>query len=186
MVTLMQLWLPIVASAVFVFIASSLLNMLLQFWHRPDYHGFSNEDEVRAALRKGMGEPGMYNVPFCTPESMKSPDMQQKFKEGPLAMVAIKRGAAVNMGPMLLQWFLFCLLISLLCALLAAHTLSATMPRMHVFYVTGLAALLGHAMGPIPNAIWWAHDWRSSIKHVIDGVIYALIVGATFMWLWPA
>ena len=125
MVLLAQLWLPIVASAVFVFIASSLINMLLQFWHRPDYHGFSNEDEVREALRKGMSEPGMYNVPFCTPDGMKSPETQQKFKDGPLAMIALKRGAPMNMGPMLLQWFVFCLLVSFLCAFLAAGSTAA-------------------------------------------------------------
>ncbi|HEX3895281.1 MAG TPA: hypothetical protein VHW73_03640 [Rudaea sp.] len=186
MVTLMQLWLPIVLSAVFVFIASSLLNMLLQFWHRPDYHGFTNEEEVRAALRKGMTEPGMYNVPFCTMEGMKTPEVKQKFAEGPLAMIALKAGAPMSMGAPLTQWFLFCLVISFLCALLAAHTLAAGTPSAHVFHVMALAALLGHAAGPIPNAIWWSHTWRSSLKHVIDGVIYALIVGATFMWLWPA
>ncbi len=53
MVSLAQLWLPILISTVLVFFASALINMVLKFWHTPDYSGFSNEDEVRAAIRKG-------------------------------------------------------------------------------------------------------------------------------------
>jgi hypothetical protein len=125
-------------------------------------------------------------VPFCTMEGMKTPEVQQKFVEGPLAMVALKPGAPMSMGAPLTQWFLFCLVISFLCALLAAHTVAAGASPARVFHVLALAGLLGHAAGPIPNAIWWSHTWRSSFKHVIDGLIYALIIGATFMWLWPA
>jgi hypothetical protein len=184
MVSLTQLWLPILLSAVFVFIASSIINMVLSFWHRADYHGFSNEDEVRAALRKGMTEGGMYNVPFCVPEKMNDPEMLKKMEEGPLAMVALKPGAKFNLGVPLLQWFVFCLLVSLVAAMLAL-VLPVGAPSSHVFHTLGLAGLLGHAMGPIPNGIWWAHSWRSVFKYVVDGVVYAVIIGATFMWLWP-
>jgi hypothetical protein len=48
-----------------------------------------------------------------------------------------------------------------------------------------LAGLLGHALGAVPNAIWWNHSWRSVFKYVVDGIVYGLIIGATFMWLWP-
>lgn len=181
-----HLWLPIVLSAVFVFIASSLINMLLKFWHVPDYHGFSNEDEVRAALRKGMGEPGMYNVPFCTPERMKDPAMKQKLIEGPLAMVALKPGAPMNIGKSLGQWFVFCLGVSFVCACLGSAVLARGASSHLVFHTFALAGLLGHASGAFPDAIWWGHQWRSSFKYLIDGVVYALIIGGTFALLWPA
>ncbi|MEP6482990.1 MAG: hypothetical protein ABJB01_00985 [Rudaea sp.] len=181
----MQLWLPILLSAVFVFIASSILNMVLSFWHRPDYRGFGNEDEVLAALRKGMTGPGMYMAPYCTPEHMKDPDIQQKFATGPLVNAAIKAGGTMSIGKSLLQWFVFCLGVSLLCALITVHSLPVGAPFSQVFCVIGIAALLGHAAGPFPNAIWWSHPWVTSFKHVIDGVLYALIVAATFAWLWP-
>jgi hypothetical protein len=184
MVSLMQLWLPILLSAVFVFIASSLLNMLLSFWHRSDYHGFSNEDEVRAAMRKGMNGGGMYNVPFCLPDKMNDPEMLKKMEEGPLAMVSLKPGAKFNLGVPLLQWFLLCLLISLIAAMLSM-VLPVGAPPSHVFHTLALAGLLGHSMGPITSGIWWAHPWRSVFKYIVDGIIYALIIGATFMWLWP-
>ena len=59
MVSLMQLWLPILLSAVAVFIVSSIVHMVLK-WHASDYHGFSNEDEILAAIRKGNPSPGIY------------------------------------------------------------------------------------------------------------------------------
>jgi hypothetical protein len=186
MVSLVQLWLPILLSTVFVFFASSILNMVLKFWHTPDYHGFSNEDEVGAAIRKGNPGPGMYMLPYCTPEAMKEPGTQEKFKTGPVGMVALRQPGAMNMGASLGQWFAFCLLVSLFCALLVMHVLTPDMRFARVFHVVGIAALMGYAFGPLPNAIWWGHPWSVTIKHVIDGLIYAVITGATFAWLWPA
>ncbi|MEO6690340.1 MAG: hypothetical protein ABIS07_12380 [Dokdonella sp.] len=186
MLSLAQLWLPIVLSAVFVFFASSLFNMLLKFWHAPDYRAFSNEDEVRAAIRKGTTGPGMYHLPFCVPEKMKDPQMQEKFRQGPNAHIFVRPNGMMNMGAYLGQWFGFCAVVSVFCALLSVHALPAGAPFAHVFHLIGLAALLGYAFGSIPNAIWWGHPWGSTIKYVIDGVIYALITAATFAWLWPA
>jgi hypothetical protein len=80
----------------------------------------------------------------------------------------------------------FCLLVSFVAACLAASALAAGTPHAQVFHMTGVAALLGHAFYPLPMGIWWAYPWKRSVKYVVDGVIYALIVGATFAWLWPA
>jgi hypothetical protein len=186
MVSLVQLWLPILLSAVFVFFASSILNMVLKFWHTPDYHGFSNEDEVGAAIRKGNPAPGMYALPYCTPDAMKKPEMQEKFKTGPLGMVALRQAGSMNMGASLGQWFVFCLLVSILCALLAAHTIDAGAVQTHVFKVLLLVAFMGYTVGSLPNAIWWGHPWVVTIKHAVDGLIYALITAATFACFWPA
>jgi hypothetical protein len=186
MISLAQLWLPILLSAIFVFFASSILNMLLKFWHAPDYHGFSNEDEVRAAIRKSNAGAGMYMLPMCTPEAMKQPETQEKFKQGPVGTVALRLPGSMNMGASLGQWFVFCLLVSFFCALLVTHAVPHAAPFERVFHMAGIAALMGFAFGPLPNAIWWGHPWSVTLKHVIDGVIYALITGATFAWLWPA
>ena len=182
---LAQLWLPILLSGVFVFIASSILHMVLRFWHAPDCKGFANEDEVGAAMRKGNASAGLYMMPYCTPEAMKDPATAEKFKTGPVAVIYLRKPGPMNMGAFLGQWFVFCLLVSFFCALLAVHALPAGAPHEHVFHLIGLAALLGYAFGVIPDAIWWGHPWRSAIKHIIDGVIYAVITGVTFAWLWP-
>ena len=59
MVSLGALWLPILLSAVFVFIVSAIIHMVLKY-HNSDYRRLPNEDEVRTALRKGNPAPGMY------------------------------------------------------------------------------------------------------------------------------
>ncbi len=184
--SLAQLWLPILAAAVAVFFASSVFNMVLRAWHGPDYRGLADEDAVRAALRRGVAGPGLYQLPYCTPERLKDPAMQEKFREGPNALVLVRATGAMNLGAYLAQWFGFCLLVALCVGYLGAHTLAAGAPFAQVLRVTGTAALLGFALGNVPNAIWWAHPWSSVLKYVIDGAIYAVLTGAVFAWLWPA
>jgi hypothetical protein len=184
--TLASLWLPIVLSAVFVFIASALINMLLKFWHAPDYRRFSNEDEVRAAIRNGSpAVPGQYALPHCTPEAMKDPAMQEKLAQGPVGMVYLRRPGPMNMGASLFQWLVFCLLVSLFCALIAI-VLPPDTDRHAIFHTVALAALMGHAFGCLTDGIWRVFPWTAACKYIVDGILYALITGLTFMWLWPA
>ena len=57
MVPLADLWLPIVLSAVFVFVASSVIHMALQI-HKKDFQKLPNEDQVLAAMRGAGLKPG--------------------------------------------------------------------------------------------------------------------------------
>ena len=50
MVPLASLWMPIVLSAVIVFVASSIIHMLLPY-HRSDYHQLPHEDKFMSTLR---------------------------------------------------------------------------------------------------------------------------------------
>ena len=60
MTGLFTLWLPILLSAVIVFIASSIIHMLLP-WHRSDYPKVPNEDKVRdAGFDPARLPPGQY------------------------------------------------------------------------------------------------------------------------------
>ena len=56
MVPLGSLLLPVVLSAVFVFLASFLVHMVLRY-HSSDYTQLPNEDAVRAAIRAGNPAP---------------------------------------------------------------------------------------------------------------------------------
>jgi len=182
---LMQLWLPIVLSAVFVFIASSVIHMALK-WHNSDYHGFADEDEVRAAVSKGKPAPGIYMIPFCKDmKDMGSPEMQKKFQDGPIAKIVLRAGCTPSMGKPLAQWFVFCLLVSFFCAYVAAHTLGVGAPFLHVFRVVGTVAFMAYAFGCIPQGIWWGQPWPAVIKDLLDGLIYGLVTAAAFAWLWP-
>ena len=110
--TLLSLWLPILLSAVVVFVISSLVHMVIK-WHAPDYHGFSNEDAVRDALRAGNPAPGGYVVPFCKDmKDMASEAMMKKYQEGPVGHITLGSSGAPNMGKHLGLWFLWSLVVA--------------------------------------------------------------------------
>lgn len=64
MVPLTALWLPILLSAVIVFVASSIMHMLLPY-HQGDYQKLPDEDKLRAARR--WSEAGPLYFPFWHP-----------------------------------------------------------------------------------------------------------------------
>lgn len=185
MVSLVQLWLPILLGAVGVFVASSILHMLLQAWHASDYHGFSNEDEVAAAMRKGSPAPGMYMIPYCKMEDFKKPETLEKFKKGPLAFMILRAPGAPNMGKSLVLWFLFCILVSLFSGYIGSATLAAGTALPQVLRVTATAAFMSFGFASIPTGIWYGQPWGAVLKDAIDGLIYGLIVGAVFAFMWP-
>jgi hypothetical protein len=185
MVSLAHLWLPILLSAVFVFVASSLVHMAFK-WHNSDYHGFSNEDEVRAAITKGSPVPGQYTLPYCKDhKDMGGEAMQAKLKDGPVGFMILRPSGPVSMGPMLFQWFLFCVLVSVFAALILMHALAPGAGYKHVFHIAALASFMANAFGSIPMGIWWGQPWGSVMKNLLDGLIYACVTAGTFGWLWP-
>ena len=185
MVSLAHLWLPILLSGIGVFIASFILHVVLKFWHMPDYHGFSNESEIAAAIRKGNSAPGMYMLPYCKMEDMKKPEAQEKFKQGPVGFLILRATGKPNMGKSLMLWFIFCLLVSLFAAYIACHTLATGTAGMQVFRVVGTAAIMSYAFASLPTGIWYGQPWKAVTKDVIDGIIYGLVTAAIFAALWP-
>src|SRR5258708_21809114 len=131
-VSLEQLWIPIVASAVGVFIASSLIHMVFK-WHNVDYRKLANEDDVRAVVRASSPAPGQYIIPHCADmKLLQTPEFQQKFKDGPVAFLFVRPSRPPTMGPALGQWFVLNLVVALLAAYLASKTLATTATFMQV------------------------------------------------------
>lgn len=123
MVGLTQLWLPILLSAVFVFVASSIIHMMLGY-HKHDYKGVSEEEKFRAAVGPLNLAPGTYHVPHCSDhKAMKSPEYQEKLKQGPIALITVFPNGAPNMGKYLRCWFVYLLAVSVFAAYLASRTL---------------------------------------------------------------
>jgi hypothetical protein len=184
MVPITALWMPIVLSAVIVFVVSSLIHMLLKY-HDSDYRKLPEEDKILAAIRPANLQPGLYVFPHSTHKEMNSPAMVEKFKQGPVGFMTIRPSGAVNMGKFLGQWFVFCLVVGTVSACLAGRVLPPGTPYRPVFHVVGLAAFLGYGVGTLSNGIWKGQPWSSVIKEVIDGLIYGLLTAGTFGWLWP-
>jgi hypothetical protein len=185
MPSLMQLWAPILLSAILVFVASSVVHMVLK-WHNADYRKLPNEDEVRAAIRKGAPTPGQYIMPHCADmKEMGSPEMKQKFDEGPLALLWLKPNGMTGMGPMLGKWFVFNLVVAFFVAYVGAHTLPIGTSYLTVYRVVGTITFLAYAGGEVPPAIWMGKPWGAALKDAGDGLLYALLVAGAFGWLWP-
>jgi hypothetical protein len=52
--------------------------------------------------------------------------------------------------------------------------------------ITGAVAFAGYGYGQISDTIWKGQPWSNTMRHLLDGVIYAVVTGAIFMALWPA
>ena len=184
--TLATLWLPILLSAVFVFLVSSVVHMALPI-HAGDYQKLSNEDAVLDGLREAKVTPGQYMFPGC--DSMKdygSEEMQRKLAAGPVGTLIVRPLGPPSMGKSLLQWLTVCVVVTIATAHLATAALPAGAAGGEVFHVCGLTALLGYAGGCALDSIWKGVRWGVTCKFLLDGAIYAAVTGATFAWLWPA
>lgn len=183
--SLASLWLPILLSAALVFVASSLIHMVLK-WHLGDYRQMPSEDAVRAAIRAANPSPGQYFLPYCADHKlMRTPEIQQKFAEGPVGMVTLRPNGFPGMGGALGGWFIYVLAISAIVACLACEALHPSAPAATVACISGGAALLAYGGGPIQQWIWMGKPFRSMALEVLDAVIYAAITGGVIAWLWP-
>ena len=87
MVPLSTLWVPILVSAVLVFVASSFIHMVLPY-HRNEHRGLPKEDEIQQALRKFAIPPDDYFLPHAASMAdMKSAAFAEKMKAGPVAII---------------------------------------------------------------------------------------------------
>lgn len=186
MVPWSALLLPAAISAVLIFIASSLIHMVIK-WHQSDYRTLPNEEEVRAAIRNGAPAPGKYVMPFCKDgKEMASPEMQKKFTDGPNLVMYVRENGVVKLGPFLGKWFAYTLVVSLLAGYVARATLAPGTEYLRVFQVVGAAAWLAYAWAIPSDSIWIGKSWSSTFVYMIDGLIYAALTAGSFAWLWPA
>ena len=184
MVPLTDLWLPILLSAIIVFVASSVMHMLLAY-HRSDYRQLPDEDKLLAALRPAGLKRGLYFFPFGTHKEMKSPALIEKYKQGPVGMLTVLPSGPPVMPKFLGMWFAYCLIISLFVAYLTGRTVAPGAHYLVVFRVAGTAAFLAYGLGHLSNGIWKGQPWSVTFKEVIDGLVYGSLTAGTFGWLWP-
>lgn len=182
MVTLSALWLPIVLSAVIVFVASNILWMALPFWHRRDYGKLPDENAVLSGLTSASS--GQYVVPSVnwsklTPEERA--DMQKK----PMAFVILRNPATFSFPQALVSYLVYTLVMSTLIAYVGAHALPRGAYYLRVFQIVGTAGILTYAFGSVSESIWYGKPWAVTFRQIVDGIIYGLLTAGTFGWLWP-
>jgi hypothetical protein len=185
MVPLTSLWLPILLSAVFVFVASSIIHMVLTY-HRSDYRTLPSEDQVMAALRPFRIPPGDYLVPHASSAAaMKSPAFAEKMRQGPVALMTVMPNGPFGMGAQLAQWFVYCVVVSLFAGYLASRCLAPGAAYLDVSQIASTSAFIGYGLGLWQQSIWFKKSWASTLRSNIDALIYGFLTGGTFGWLWP-
>jgi Flp pilus assembly protein TadB len=186
LVSILSLWLPILVSAVLVFVASSVIHMFLGY-HAGDFKKLPNEDGVMDALRPFKPEPGNYNLPHAdSMKHMASAEFKEKLNKGPVAWISVMPTGQMGMGKQFVQWFLFCLLIGVFAAYIAGSALEPGAHYLAVFRFAGTTAFAGYALAQLDKSIWYNTAWSTTLRNVFDGLIYALLTAGTFGWLWPS
>ena len=184
--SLTALWLPILVSTVFVFIASNLVWMVLQL-HKKDWDPLPDEEAFAEAINGMKAGRGEYSFPFAADTAAwKSDEWQAKFKRGPVGFLTLQTPGEMNMGKMMGSWIAYIVIIQIFVAYLTGLALGAGAHYLQVFQIAGTAAILGFAGAVPPEAIWMGRKWSNVFGHMRDGILYGLITAGTFGWLWPA
>jgi hypothetical protein len=176
---------PIVVSAILVFIVSSVIHMVLRY-HRNDFRMVPNEDDAMDSLRRLNIPPGDYGVPCPqSPEQMRTPEFQAKMKKGPIVFMTVMAGGSTSIGNSLILWFIYSLLVGLFSGYIASRALAPGAEYLDVFQFVGTSAFMGYSFALLQWSIWYHRNWGTTMKSVIDGLIYALFTAGAFGWLWP-
>jgi len=185
MVALSALWLPILVAAVLVFVASYAMHMVLTY-HRTDYRKLPSEDAVMDALRPFNIAPGDYHTPRPdSPAAMRTPEFAAKMKKGPVFTMTVFPAGDVAMGRRLLTWFLFCVVVGVFSAYVTSRALPAGAPYLDVFRFAGTVAFVGYGLALWENTIWYNRAVSTTIKQTFDALVFGLLTGGAFGWLWP-
>lgn len=179
------LWLPILLSAVAVFVVSSLFHMLIPI-HKGDTLGMSNEESVLEAMRAGDLAPGEYMFPFVADmKDMGTDEFKAKLDRGPVAFMTVMPNGPLKFGSSLVQWFVYSILVGVFVAYVGNLTLAPGTGFSMVFQVLGTIAVLPYAVAYLHDFIWKGKSMKIVAKFMFEGVIYGLATGAIFAALWP-
>ena len=89
MVSIPELWLPILVSTVLVFVASNLVWMVLPH-HKSDARRLPDEAAAVDVLGKQGLKPGLYRFPWSNSMAeMKDPAFVEKLNQGPVALLTV-------------------------------------------------------------------------------------------------
>ena len=183
MALLFSLWLPILVSAVVVFIASSVIHMVFTY-HKNDLQKLPDEEGAMNALRLLDIPQGDYVMPYCgTSKGMKEPEMIEKWDKGPVAILTVLESGMPKMGKSLVQWFIYILVVSIFAAYIASHSLTSEDTYLAVFRIVGSVAFMGYSLAFWQSYIWFKKSFRYVFLSSIDGLIYALLTAGVFGWL---
>ena len=179
---LTNLWLPILLCGIVLFFASFVAWTMMPH-RRAEWKKLPAENDFINALRGLNPPPGRYSFPNANdPETRNSPELKEAWERGPCGTLIV--WGRNSMGQNMLWTVVFFIVASACIAYLSWFGLAGKdWTFVNVFRMTGTAGALTYSCAGIPNAIWFK---RSVPNDIIDGVVYGIITGLIFAFLWPA
>jgi hypothetical protein len=172
MVSIGALWLPILLSAILVFVVTFLLWMVSPH-HRTDWTKLEDRGVMAALKQAGLPPEGQY-----------------QFNQGRGAVPGEHSGFLIlfksNMPKSLPLSLFHNLVVSTAVAFVGARLLPPGSSFAEVFVPLAVVGALSYAGAPPANSIWFGRSWSSTLKEMFDGIVYGLVVAAVFAWLWPS
>jgi hypothetical protein len=185
MVSIPDLWLPILVATVLVFVASNLVWMVLPH-HKSDTRRLPDEPAAVDVLGKQGLKPGLYRFPWANSMAeMKDPGFVEKLNKGPVGFVTVTSSGRFSMGRAMGLWIGYLLVVGVFVAYLTGRVLAPGAHYLQVFRVAGTVAFLAYSGAHLPDAIWWGKPLRVAVKEILDGLLYGLLTAGAFGWLWP-
>jgi hypothetical protein len=176
---------PIGLSALLVLIANVLAWIVLPY-RRSDMRELPDEPATLEALGRHPLPAGVYRFPYAAdPTTVYDPVFMEKLSRGPVGLLTITRPGSFSLGRALGFSLLHYSAVSLLVAYLAGRTLPAGAHALPVFRVAGTIAVAAYTGALLPGSIWWGRPWSHTAKDTAEGIVYGLVTGLTFAWLWP-
>ena len=103
--TILSLWLPILLSAVGVFVVSSIIHMILGY-HNSNFKQLPDEEKFLKDVGAMDIPPGEYMYPYCgSAKAMQTEEFQKKMNIGPVGMMTAMPKGPFAMGKNLFNWF---------------------------------------------------------------------------------
>jgi hypothetical protein len=185
MLTLLDLWLPILLSAAAVWFWAFLSWAILPI-HRRDHGPLPDEEALLRYLRELNLPPGAYGFPHAKDSAQhKDPAFVEKWKAGPTGMLNVLDPKA-GMGMNMLLTFIVYLIVSLLIGYIGW---AAGLPRgadfWSIFRVLGTAGILAYTFAFLPSMIWFQATPNAKLAGIMDGLISGVVTGLIFAALWP-
>lgn len=194
---LTHLWLPIVLSGVFVWITSAVAWMAIGH-HKKDRDAIpgGREQDLMDTIERLKIGPGNYGFPdFCQHDALPRKERMEALKalydRHPQGVLRV--WAPANMGANMAATLAFYLVTSTVIGYLGWVALphgpmeggAGGASFLHVFRVLGTAGVLAYCFASFPNDLWFQKKRRAMVMDWLDGIVFGLITGAVFAWLWP-
>jgi hypothetical protein len=178
-----HLWLPIVLSAVLLFVLSAASHMALP-WRKGEWGRVSDFAALQAAVKDLP--PGQWAFPAApSQKEQMTPEWRERWAKGPSGWLTLAPRAPMNMGRSMALSFLVFLAVAFLAAYVGWHSLGAHARYRAVFRVVGTIGTLSFGVGSIFNSIWYHRPWRAYLSDAIDALLFGLVMAGVFGWLWP-